>query len=283
MGNKQTLKSSPTLTKPTPISPPQTQSHRRIKDRFETYDQLEEELRKEGLESSNLIVGVDFTRSNETNGGLPFYPSPNLHSITPTPNLYQQVISIMGKTLEHFDDDRYIPTYGFGDSSTTDRAVFPFLTDQFTGQERYCCTFGEVLNVYNTIVNEIALGKMRMSGPTNFAPLINKAIEIVAKEKSYHILLIICDGEVSNVRATTDAIVRASKYPLSIIAVGVGKADFSVMEKFDDDIPERDFDNFQFVNFHKVMHQCENEEVEFARHCMMEIPDQYNYIKKHLL
>jgi hypothetical protein len=125
-----------------------------------------------------------------------------------------------------------------------------------------------------------------MSGPTSFAPIIRKAIDIVKVNKSYHILLIICDGAVTNIKDTKDAIIEASKYPLSIVCIGVGKGDngnWDTMEKFDDDLPERDFDNFQFVPFYNKMIKSENAEVEFAKHALMEIPDQYEYIKTRLL
>ncbi len=259
-----------------------------IKDRFTTYSQLEDELRNFGLESSNLILAIDFTKSNSWNGkgegkNYNYYPHENLHSINPSPNLYEQVIGLMGATLEPFDDDKLIPTYGFGDEKTGDKQVFSFLRDAVTGHDCPCHTFAQSLDTYRNIISEIANGTIKMSGPTSFVPIINKAIEIVRATKSYHILLIIADGEISDKPQTIDAIVRASKYPLSIVCVGVGKADFSVMEELDDDIPHRDFDNFQFVNFYKTMYNCENMPVEFARHALQEIPDQYNYIKKHLL
>lgn len=82
----------------------------------------------------------------------------------------------MGKTLSTFDEDGLIPAYGFGDEKTTDKAVFQF---QGTGKEDYCNGFEEVLEVYNRITPNVQL-----SGPTNFVPLIDKAIQICRTKKS---------------------------------------------------------------------------------------------------
>jgi hypothetical protein len=51
----------------------------------------------------------------------------------------------------------------------------------------------------------------------------------------YHILLILTDGQINDMPATRDLIVECSDYPLSIIIVGIGNADFSNMVQLDGD------------------------------------------------
>lgn len=48
-------------------------------------------------------------------------------------------------------------------------------------------------------------------------------------------LLIITDGEITDLDQTKQAIVNSSKLPMSIIIVGVGEADFKAMEVLDGD------------------------------------------------
>ena len=51
----------------------------------------------------------------------------------------------------------------------------------------------------------------------------------------YHVLLMLTSGAISDMRQTISAIVNASKLPMSIIIVGVGRNDFSAMERLDAD------------------------------------------------
>ncbi|KAL2903438.1 E3 ubiquitin-protein ligase RGLG5 [Bienertia sinuspersici] len=281
----------------------------RIADNYRTLDEVTAALAHAGLESSNLIVGIDFTKSNEWTGAKSFNRR-SLHHIGNDPNPYEEAISIIGKTLSVFDEDNLIPCYGFGDASTHDQDVFSFYDD-----DRSCQGFEEVLSRYRELVPQL-----RLAGPTSFAPVIEMATTIVEQSGGqYHVLLIIADGQVSEAYnrprygdvsgsetaakigvpvphqvtrsvdtqpgnlspqelKTIDAIVRASDYPLSIVLVGVGDGPWDMMREFDDNIPARAFDNFQFVNFTQIMSKhmdTSKKQTEFALAALMEIPSQY--------
>ncbi|KAJ6902480.1 hypothetical protein NC651_020068 [Populus alba x Populus x berolinensis] len=235
-------------------------------------------LREAGLESSNLIVGIDFTRSNEWTGKVSFN-NRSLHVIGDTPNPYEKAISIIGSTMAPFDEDNLVPCFGFGDATTHDQEVF-----SFHGDHSPCYGFEEVLECYKKIAPNL-----RLSGPTSYGPVIEAAIDIVEKSKGqYHVLIIIADGQVTKGKRdgqlslqeeqTIKAIVDASAYPLSIILVGVGDGPWEDMKRFDDKIPAREFDNFQFVNFTAIMSKkatLSEKETAFALTALMEIPLQY--------
>ncbi len=54
-----------------------------------------------------------------------------------------------------------------------------------------------------------------------------------------------------------------------------------MMEDFDDNLPERAFDNFQFVNYSKVTAEnTSNPGVAFAVAALQEIPEQFKAIVK---
>lgn len=248
---------------------------RPIPDRFTSIDQVQKAVRAAGLESSNLILGVDFTKSNLWTGAESF-GGRSLHDTSVT-NPYESVIDILSRTLEVFDDDKLIPAYGFGDVTTGNKKCFPFMP-----HARPCQGVGEVLSRYKDIAAEV-----KLAGPTCFAPVIRAAIKITREEESYHILVIIADGQVTDPSSsgeTAKAIIEASHYPLSIVVVGVGDGPWETMEHYDDELPERRFDNFQFVEWDAVRRsgQCSAAAMEarFALHALMEVPEQYAYIKK---
>lgn len=119
-----------------------------------------------------------------------------------------------------------------------------------------------VLDAYRSSISKIVF-----SGPTNFCPLIDKIKTSIKnnlnpQSMNYYILLIITDGQISDMKQTINAIVNSSDLPLSIVIVGVGEDDFTSMKQLDgDDFPLTNYNNkvtardiVQFVPFNMFKH-----------------------------
>ncbi len=133
--------------------------------------------------------------------------------------------------------------------------------------------------------------RVDLSGPTSFAPIIRKSIEIIEKNRLskskmlYHILIIISDGNVSNEHEedTAKAIADASNYPLSIVFVGVGDGPWDTIMKYDERLNlNNKFDNIQFVDYNNATMKSSNKNADnfFALNALMEIPEQYKIMKQ---
>lgn len=92
---------------------------------------------------------------------------------------------------------------------------------------------GTMFTLYKQAVQGTSL-----SGPTYFGPVLKVVLEYMKGNmhlQMYHILLILTDGAIHDMNETKDLVVECSKYPLSIIIVGIGNADFSNMIALDGD------------------------------------------------
>jgi hypothetical protein len=76
--------------------------------------------------------------------------------------------------------------------------------------------------------------------PTYFNELLLNAMHVSSctpPGKVYHVLLILTDGNVQDMRETIESIVESSyNCPLSFIIVGIGGGDFALMDVLDADI-----------------------------------------------
>ncbi|KAF1784733.1 Copine [Phytophthora cactorum] len=248
---------------------------------------------------ADVFLQVDFTESNLRKGAQTF-EGRSLHFVDKTgrvTNPYQTVISAITRVFELFDDDDSIPAFGFGGhpERPLEERYFPFVEGQG-------CELDEVLQRYFAIAST-----MELNASASFVPVLHEAIKMVKKTRRYHILIIISNGHIDDPAMARRAIVEASEYPictwlkrlcivyfsivmvtnscnvvcsLAIVMVGVGDGPWTIMREFDDQLPERRFDNFQFVNYNTIPRgNLNNPDGGFAMQALMEIPEQYNQIR----
>ena len=222
----------------------------------------------------NLVLGIDFTGSN----GNPANPT-SLHYRSPNGNQYTRAISSIAQILLAYDSDGLVPTYGFGGRLPNGKTSHCFALSGDPARPELVGLPG-IMQAYSNAFTWVAL-----HGPTNFAPIINSvtksAQEIddnINDFPAYMILLIITDGEITDMANTCDAIVAAATLPVSIIIVGVGNADFGKMDILDGD-DERVTnsrgqpaarDIVQFVPFSKYA----NNPAALAAEVLEEVPEQ---------
>ncbi|XP_029384500.1 copine-3-like isoform X3 [Echeneis naucrates] len=180
----------------------------------------------------NFTIAIDFTGSN----GDPKSPN-SLHYISPHGyNEYLAAIWAVGNVIQDYDSDKMFPAFGFGAQVPPTWQVSHEFPINFNPSNPFCAGIEGVVTAYQQ-----CLPQVKLYGPTNFSPIINHVAhfgrQAMQQETAsqYFVLLIITDGVITDMDHTLQAIVNASRLPMSIIIVGVGGADFSAMEFLDGD------------------------------------------------
>eukprot|EP00826_Nyctotherus_ovalis_P020480 TRINITY_DN16436_c0_g1_i3.p1 TRINITY_DN16436_c0_g1~~TRINITY_DN16436_c0_g1_i3.p1 ORF type:complete len:364 (+),score=71.08 TRINITY_DN16436_c0_g1_i3:112-1092(+) len=180
----------------------------------------------------SLSIAIDFTASN----GYPRAKN-SLHYFNPKTNPYISAILSIGQILQEYDTDKNIPVLGFG--------------AQPLGVNKISHCFSLNGNIFDPEVHKLEavletyrrnVLKLQFSGPTNFSDIIKYIGDFAewnvtnGSKHNYFVILILTDGQISDMNDTIDEIVRCSELPVSIIVVGVGSRDFSRMSLLKSDI-----------------------------------------------
>lgn len=236
-------------------------------------EEVADALRIVGLTEAQLILGVDFSKSNLDNGARSF-DGWSLHDVSrkKSKNPYMQCLGLLKEGFKDFEVDQKYPVYGFADTQTGSGYVF-----SFEPGDKPMDSFEALTERYKEIAREAIF-----SGPSSLAPIIRQSILKVREAAAYgkpmfHILVVLTDGIVTDRLDTEFAIQEASNYPLSIIAVGLGDGPFSTMIKYDDKLRRRKFDNYNFVDFNRVfaLYPFLRKSEAFATDALQEVPAQY--------
>ena len=233
----------------------------------------------QGGTTMNFSVAIDFTASNgdpNMDTSLHFRHPPNGE------NQYTQAIRSVGSIIEDYDSDKQFPAFGFGAKIPPHDEVAHEFYLNIGSSEPFCKGVNGILEAYDT-----AQRKVTQFGPTLFAPIINHVAKFAyayQEGEQYFVLLILTDGIITDFEETKEALVSASKLPMSVIIVGVGNEDFSDMHQLDADngllqskhegTATRDI--VQFVEMRKFVNHLDGSyhKDQLTQHVLAEVPKQ---------
>lgn len=113
---------------------------------------------------------------------------------------------------------------------------------------------GMNINNYYDYVQKEILDKRYHMGGTNYAPVINDIKKFYIDEEPELVpnyILFVTDGDNFDKRATTETIKEISEYPIFWQFVGIGKSEFTYLEKLDD-LKDRYVDNADFFSVSNI-------------------------------
>lgn len=233
----------------------------------------------------NLTIGIDFTGSN---GHPKDYGS--LHYVSDKMNDYESAIRSCGDILAYYDADQLFPVFGFGfrydNAKFTNRYTYMNYPINDNVNDPNINTIDNVLLTYRNFID-----KIHLSGPTNFAPLINDLNKVMEDDIAqgetwnYNILMILTDGQIDDMQATKNALVKASFLPCSVIIIGIGNGNFTNMDILDaDENPlydssgrKADRDLVQFVPFNKFKGNAERLAAEVLEEVPRQVVEYYQH------
>lgn len=181
----------------------------------------------------HFSVAIDLTASN----GNPMEQT-SLHFQDYYGNRYTRAICAIANVLKVYcPTDNLFAAFGFGAELPGSQGYTSSCFPLNLGQDPLVHGVQGVLDAYR-----VALSSVKLSGPTNFAPLIETVSRTAAQrintqtDQNYDVLLILTDGVVSDFELTVDRIISASHTaPLSIIIIGIGNRNFRKMKELDSD------------------------------------------------
>jgi len=226
----------------------------------------------------NMSVAIDYTASN----GDPRDPDslhrydkddPNCES-----NQYEIAMEQVGRILETYAFKKKFMAYGFGgvpDFMGEKEVSHCFPLNGKTGDPSVD-GLTKLIQTYRE-----SLSGVKLWGPTFFKTVHERVFQFIQEKlhfNLYHVLLILTDGCIHDMRQTIDVIVQASSFPLSIIIIGIGNSDFANMAVLDADEfdlvdsngREASRDIVQFVKYNDYSGNI----AMLAEQVLCEVPDQ---------
>eukprot|EP00579_Thalassiosira_antarctica_P000165 CAMPEP_0201866306 /NCGR_PEP_ID=MMETSP0902-20130614/942_1 /ASSEMBLY_ACC=CAM_ASM_000551 /TAXON_ID=420261 /ORGANISM="Thalassiosira antarctica, Strain CCMP982" /LENGTH=671 /DNA_ID=CAMNT_0048391255 /DNA_START=92 /DNA_END=2107 /DNA_ORIENTATION=- len=221
---------------------------------------------KSGNLNIDFCVAIDFTSSN----GDPRIPGTQHFSRDGMMNDYEEAIVALSSTIEKYSSSQEYPVWGFG--------------AKYGGKVRHIFQCGSsptaigtqgVLDAYRTVFETDLI----MSGPTEIHSVLRAAAARSKKfynappssesKMQYCVLMILTDGMVNDLQSTQELVrsYRELRLPLSVIVVGIGRADFTEFHQWNH-APSDVRGRFKFVEFRQ--HQFDPDTL--SREALLNVP-----------
>lgn len=200
----------------------------------------------------DLFVAIDFTSSN----GDARIPGTLHYFKDGMSNDYMDAIESIGSEVEKYSKSKEFPVWGFGakfpSDEISDATELPVHHIFQCGCAQPAAGTQGVLKAYRSVLREM---NFYMSGPTEMIPVMKAALSRAKKthndpaiQLKYNVLLILTDGVVNDLNSTKSLILKYRHFPISFVVVGIGRADFTEMNGWNDQQPDLR-GRFTFVEF----------------------------------
>lgn len=206
------------------------------KKTYKSYDDLKRDINDKGMVNAQVLLAFDFSKSTMQKG---------YHTLTST-SLFEKICCYLKPAMDFFDLDNQIYTVRFGDHDTKDKRVLPLDHTDDQSNMQYARSYDGMDNVI--AVYRRAVSNARYSGPTSFTPIFKAAMALQQSLNQYLIVIIVTDGDSVSPMKDELSLIEASHQPISFVAIDLGQKS-AIMQRFDDVITQRLFDNFQYVNY----------------------------------
>lgn len=223
-----------------------------------------QEFMKSGYCTLDLSVAIDYTSSN----GDPRCPGTLHDQSSDNLNDYQETIVAIGDLLMPYSES--VSVYGFGAKyGGTTRHIFCCGDASTTPNENANAGVDDILQAYKSVF----ASDLIMSGPTMYDQVLQAAAvrakncqsqqhqsqaslsSSASRSFRYCILLIITDGLSQDMDEIKRKLQVYSSVPLSVVIVGLGRADFGDMHRLCREIARScNRPNLSFVEFRKHQH-----------------------------
>jgi hypothetical protein len=199
----------------------------------------------------NLMFAIDFSVGNGS-----AEEKESLHYLgAKDPNSYLEAMQMVGKIVQPYVRHRLIPIWGFGanwknPSEEFDPDCFPLNQDDNFPEAK---GMEETMQLYKDAVPQLKFG-----GPRNFSKVITAAMDFVKcsqEQQSYGVLVMLTCGVNADYDKVEKMLEQVSKSPISVVVIGIGKADFRKLKLLDGDWYSR-METDPVSSIHCVEHVC---------------------------